>query len=99
MNRRNFLRTAALGAAFAASPISFSALGQATRQTAKSGRLNLQFEPYELKLKHAFNLAKNKRTTTPGVQVQIEYDGIIGYGEASMPPYLGENVQLSLIPI
>lgn len=25
--------------------------------------------------------------------MQIEYDGIIGYGEASMPPYLGENVQ------
>ena len=24
----------------------------------------------------------------PDVQVEIEYDGIIGYGEASMPPYL-----------
>ncbi|MCM1224856.1 MAG: dipeptide epimerase, partial [Lachnospiraceae bacterium] len=93
MNRRNFLRTAALGAAMAAAPISFSAFGQATKKTSGSSGLNLSFEPYELKLKHAFNLAKNKRTSTPGVQVQIEYDGIIGYGEASMPPYLGENVQ------
>jgi L-alanine-DL-glutamate epimerase-like enolase superfamily enzyme len=24
---------------------------------------------------------------------EIEYDGIIGYGEASMPPYLGENYE------
>ncbi len=78
--------------AFAAAPISLSAAGSATKAAPRSGRLNLSFEPYELKLRHAFNLAKNQRTTTPGVQVQIEYDGIIGYGEASMPPYLGENV-------
>ena len=93
MNRRNFLRTSILGTALAMSPISFSALGEPTRKTTKSGRLNLSFQPYELKLRHAFNLAKNQRTTTPGVQVQLEYDGIVGYGEASMPPYLGESVQ------
>lgn len=49
--------------------------------------------PYELQLKHSFNLAKSSRTTTPDVQVEIEYDGIVGYGEASMPPYLGESVE------
>ncbi len=94
MNRRNFLRTAALSAAaMAVSPISFSAFGSPTKQTSPSGKMNLIFEPYELKLRHAFNLAKNQRTTTPGVQVRIEYDGLVGYGEASMPPYLGESVQ------
>lgn len=93
MNRRDFLRTSALGAVLAASPISFSAFGSPTRKTSPSGKLNLSFEPYELKLRHAFNLARNQRTTTPGVQVQLEYDGIVGYGEASMPPYLGENVE------
>ncbi|MCC8119958.1 MAG: dipeptide epimerase [Bacteroidales bacterium] len=92
MKRRDFLRTAALGAMAAASPISFSAFGEATKKVAPSGRLNLRFEPYELKLRHAFNLAKYQRTTTPDVQVQLEYDGIVGYGEASMPPYLGESV-------
>ncbi len=51
------------------------------------------FEPYELKLRHAFNLAKSSRTTTPDVQVRIEMDGLVGYGEASMPPYLGESVE------
>lgn len=93
MNRRNFLKTSALGLALAASPISLSAAGEPTRKTTRPGKLNLSFEPYELKLRHAFNLARSQRTTTPGVQVQIEYDGIVGYGEASMPPYLGENVE------
>ncbi len=93
MNRRKFLRNTSLGMLALASPISFSACGEATRKTAKSGKLNLSFEPYELKLRHSFNLAKYSRTTTPDVQVKLEYDGIIGYGEASMPPYLGESVE------
>jgi L-alanine-DL-glutamate epimerase-like enolase superfamily enzyme len=93
MNRRNFLKTTALGAAIAVAPISLSAAGKATKKTTRSGHLNLSFEPYELKLRHAFNLARYQRTTTPDVQVQLEYDGIIGYGEASMPPYLGESVE------
>lgn len=92
MRRRDFIKTGMLGALIAASPISISALDSPTRPTAKAGRLNLSFRPYELKLRHAFNLARNQRTTTPGVQIQIEYDGITGYGEASMPPYLGESV-------
>lgn len=92
MNRRNFLKTGFLGAMIATSPISMSALDSATRKISRPGRLNLSFEPYELKLRHSFNLARSQRTTTPGVQVQLEYDGIVGYGEASMPPYLGENV-------
>ncbi len=93
MNRRNFLKTSALGLALAASPISISALDTPIRKSSRPGRLNLSFEPYELKLRHSFNLARSQRTTTPGVQVQIEYDGIVGYGEASMPPYLGETVE------
>lgn len=94
MDRRNFLRTTILGGtALAVAPLSFSAPDEPTRHVAKSGKLNLSFEPYELKLRHSFNLAKNQRTSTPGVQVQLEYDGITGYGEASMPPYLGENVE------
>ena len=94
MDRRSFLKTSILGgAAIAVAPLGFSAPNTATKKVAKTGKLNLSFEPYELKLRHAFNLAKNQRTSTPGVQVQLEYDGIIGYGEASMPPYIGESVE------
>lgn len=68
-------------------------MDSATRPLLSSGRMTLRYRPYELRLRHAFNLARNQRTSTPGVQVEIEYDGITGYGEASMPPYLGESVE------
>lgn len=55
--------------------------------------VKLKYYPYELKLRHAFNLASMSRTTTPGVQVEITLDSLTGYGEASMPPYLGETVE------
>lgn len=93
MDRRNFLKNSLLGAAFISSPISFSAFGEPTKKTSlAAGKLSLSFEPYELKLRHSFNLAKFSRTTTPGVQVRVDFDGMTGYGEASMPPYLGESV-------
>lgn len=93
MDRRKFLIGAGLGLIAASSPISLSAIGQATKRVTKTGRMKLTYMPYELQLRHAFNLAKYSRTTTPDVQVQIELDGIVGYGEASMPPYLGESVE------
>ena len=94
MDRRKFFAGAGLGILAAASPISLSAIENVIQpKPRKSGRLNLSFFPYELKLRHAFNLARYSRTTTPDVQVQLEYDGVIGYGEASMPPYLGESVE------
>jgi L-alanine-DL-glutamate epimerase-like enolase superfamily enzyme len=42
-------------------------------------------------LKHAFTVAVNTRTTTAVMMVEVEKDGVVGYGEASMPPYLGES--------
>ena len=93
MDRRKFLIGAGLGLIAASSPISLSAIGKATKKVTKTGRMKLSYMPYELQLRHAFNLAKYSRTTTPDVQVQIELDGRVGYGEASMPPYLGESVE------
>lgn len=93
MDRRQFLKTVGCGIAASMMPaVSFSAFGSPTRHVKRSGRMSMTYFPYELQLKHAFNLAKYQRTTTPDVQVEIEYDGIVGYGEASMPPYLGESV-------
>lgn len=53
--------------------------------------MKLSFKPYTLELKHVFTVAVNSRKTTPVMLTEIEYDGIKGYGEASMPPYLGES--------
>ncbi|WP_053179030.1 dipeptide epimerase [Sunxiuqinia dokdonensis] len=55
--------------------------------------LTLRFKPYELMLNHAFTLAASSRTTTPVMLIELEYDGLIGYGEASLPPYLGESAE------
>ena len=52
----------------------------------------MNFFPYELKLRHVFTVASYSRSTTPDVQLEITYDGITGYGEASMPQYLGQSV-------
>jgi L-alanine-DL-glutamate epimerase-like enolase superfamily enzyme len=96
-NRRNFLKTAALGTCAAvglANEVSAKTLSPfAINRTGASGKFKLTFAPYELKLHHVFTVATYSRTTTPDVQVQLEYDGIIGYGEASMPPYLGESTE------
>ena len=53
--------------------------------------MKLLYHPYTLELRHAFTVATSSRTTTPVVLVEVEQDGIVGYGEASMPPYLGET--------
>ncbi|KXB82414.1 Tat pathway signal sequence domain protein [Prevotella sp. DNF00663] len=58
----------------------------------KSGKLKMRFFPYDLKLRHVFTVATYSRTMTPDVQVEIEYEGVTGYGEASMPQYLGQTV-------
>ncbi|HEX9656503.1 MAG TPA: dipeptide epimerase [Bacteroidota bacterium] len=53
--------------------------------------MKLTFSPYTLSLKHAFTIATSSRSTTPVMLATIEHEGIVGYGEASMPPYLGES--------
>jgi L-Ala-D/L-Glu epimerase len=53
--------------------------------------MNLRSAPYTLQLKHLFTVASGSRSTTPVMLVEIESEGIVGYGEASMPPYLGES--------
>ncbi|MEG1523126.1 MAG: dipeptide epimerase [Bacteroidales bacterium] len=55
--------------------------------------MKLKFCSYPLQLQHTFTVAGNSRTYTPDVQVALEYEGLIGYGEASMPPYLGETTE------
>lgn len=100
MKRRDFLKTtAAIGAAGLGSGIisGCSESGRPERfnfnRLGKGDGLRLSFEPYELQLRHTFTVSSYSRKTTPGVQVRIDYEGFTGYGEASMPPYLGQSVE------
>jgi L-alanine-DL-glutamate epimerase-like enolase superfamily enzyme len=97
MIRRNFLKTAALATMAGALPLPVWAQNKvAGKSTTGRGKMKLSFRPYNLQLRHVFTIANSSRTTTPDVLIEIEYDGIVGYGEASMPPYLGET-QASVI--
>lgn len=51
----------------------------------------LRCRPYTLELRDRFTLANSSRTTTPTLLVELERDGVVGRGEAAMPPYLGET--------
>ena len=95
MDRRDFLKTAAVAGAGAAL-LGAGCAPQRTPRPYRAGgkaRMQLSWEPYELPLAHTFTVASYSRTTTPDVQVEIRYDGFTGYGEASMPPYLGQTVE------
>ena len=91
-NRREFLKTTALAAA-GVSLLGCSSGPQRFNIGHGDGKMHLKFFPYELQLTHTFTVASYSRTTTPDVQVEIEYEGVTGYGEASMPPYLGQSVE------
>lgn len=94
-NRRDFLKTAslaALGLGLSTSPAAALPLVHINKQVGTVARMRLRFFPYELKLRHVFTVATYSRSTTPDVQVEIDYDGITGYGEASMPPYLQKEL-------
>lgn len=103
MKRRDFLKKGALAAAGAGLLGSGTTLAKGLELTDDhksvnfnvngKARMHLTFEPYELKLKHVFTVSSFSRSTTPDVQVLIDYDGYTGYGEASMPPYLGQTVE------
>lgn len=54
--------------------------------------MKITFRPYPLLLSHTFTVATCSRTTTPDVLLELEHEGLTGYGEASMPPYLGESI-------
>lgn len=53
--------------------------------------MKLSFEPHTLTFKRPFSIAHGSRDSTPVVFTRLEHDGLFGYGEASMPPYLGES--------
>ena len=98
MNRRDFMKAAACAGAAAGitactgrPPVGRPVPYMVNKSS--GNRMKLSFFPYELSLSHTFTVSSYSRTTTPDVQVEIEYDGFTGYGEASMPPYLGHTVE------
>ena len=88
MRRRDFLKTSAALAAAAALPGCKPSVPGAF-----SDDLTLEWRPYTGKLKYTFTIATYSRTETPLVLVRLRWRDYVGYGEASMPQYLGESTE------
>lgn len=96
LNRRNFLKSAGLLAAAAAVLDPATLFAQKGGKKSGSKVMKLSFMPYDAQMRHVFTISNSSRTMTPIVLTEISYDGVTGYGEAAMPPYLGET-QASVI--
>ena len=103
MKRRDFFKTAAV-VGIAGSGLMSGCIGKGESESSAGSGFNfnrlgtgtglkLTFRPYELQLRHTFTVSSYSRKTTPGVQVRIDYEGFTGFGEASMPPYLGQSTE------
>jgi L-alanine-DL-glutamate epimerase-like enolase superfamily enzyme len=53
--------------------------------------MRLLHQPLLLELRHPFRIAIGMRTHTNAVLTQIQHEGLVGHGEAAMPPYYGET--------
>lgn len=92
--RRNFMRTAGLTALAGTAGIeALFAASNKSSTTKQSKGLSLRFLPYDLQLRHTFTLSNSSRNNTPDILTRLELDGVVGYGEGSMPPYLEENIE------
>lgn len=89
MNRRTFLKTSAAAAAAAAvSPVLGSCGRTGGSLPGRKGGLQLRYYPYVVELAHTFTISGFSRDTTTVLLIEITYDGVTGYGEAALPPYM-----------
>lgn len=92
LNRRNFTKILGIASVGAMMPKMTFGAPPAMIKSGNS-KMKLSFKPYKLEMMHTFTVAEYSRNSTPDVLTQIEYEGFTGYGEASMPPYLGETIE------
>jgi len=55
--------------------------------------LKLKYKYYLLKLNHEFRISRGSRSEAPLMLTSISFDGVDGFGEASMPTLYGESLE------
>lgn len=58
--------------------------------------IELSYTVHELKFKYPFSVAGNTRSYTPMIIVKLICENLEGYGEITMPPYLGESTNSAI---
>ncbi len=59
--------------------------------------MHLKYDAYDLKFDEVFAVSANARTGTEVIYLELEINGMVGYGEASFPPYMKEKRADNLI--
>lgn len=59
----------------------------------ESSPMKLSYSPFDLKLKHTFTISRSSRDISPVVLVELEHEGIVGYGEAAPTRRYGETIE------
>lgn len=55
--------------------------------------MKITYSSFDLKLRHTFTIARSSRDVSPVVFVELEQDGIVGFGEAAPSRRYGETVE------
>ena len=55
--------------------------------------MKITFHRYDLRLKHTFTTSRGGRDVSPVVILELEHDGVIGYGESAPIARYGESVE------
>lgn len=90
LTRRKFLKTSTVLAAtgVVAGPFTGCTTKNINTRTGGDKTLKFTFRPYELQTKHQFTISGYTRTAQTSILTEISYDGVTGYGEAPLPPYM-----------
>jgi L-alanine-DL-glutamate epimerase-like enolase superfamily enzyme len=56
-----------------------------------SGPVRVSFEPLDLPLQNPFGISRRTTTVARNVLVRVEWEGLVGYGEAAPNAYYGES--------
>lgn len=98
LSRRDFIKSsAALAAAGAlAGPISACKNFNINAKSGHNKKMTLKISSHLLEHKHTFTISGFSRLTDHAILAEITYDGVTGYGEGGLPPYMvGQTVESS----
>lgn len=65
--------------------------GHRSRAQLRAVELRISYCPYRLLFRHPFGTAHGIREGTDSIFIRLEEDGLTGYGEVTLPPYLREK--------
>ena len=54
--------------------------------------MKLRLYHFDLQLRHPFTISRETITTQPTLIVELQMDGVSGYGEATANPYYGRDI-------